>query len=116
MDKSDLTVRIINKSKSKIYVGALFGCDSCSIMQDVRAYCLRGANESAYPKVIDKNETAKMYAKYLGSIRIYVINLDSLDSYCRLGGPDDISKEKWVKIMGNTNIKESNKYCEFVVK
>jgi hypothetical protein len=53
MHKVDLEVKLINLSKDKVYVGELYDCDSCGIMQDVRLYCSHGNDTTFFPRILN---------------------------------------------------------------
>src|SRR5258708_11362793 len=83
IDKADLRISIINLSKSKVYVGELFGCDSCGIQQSFKMHCsCRNCDPPMIP-VLNTKDSIQLAGKFISNrIRIYSINADSLDEYC----------------------------------
>ena len=114
---SQLNIKIINLSNKRLYVGNLLSnCDSCDIKRDVRFQCNYKNSKPPMLRTIIANDTLKLVAKLLPvKIRIYTLNADSLDNFCKNGLVDGITNRSWVQIFsGDVNLK--NKICTIAIK
>jgi hypothetical protein len=116
IDKADLRISILNLSKSKVYVGELYGCDSCTIQQDFKMHCsCRNCDPPMLP-VLNSKDSIQLAGKFMSNrIKIYSINADSLDEYCNQSYKGNIVNKPWVKILSG-NVDMDNKTCTIVIK
>jgi len=115
--KSELELKIINKSNDRLYTGNLLSsCDSCDIMRDVRFQCTYKNSEQRMISVLNAKDSLQLVDKLLlNKIKIYVIKADSLDHYCNINATNDITKKNWVRILSG-NVDKKNKTYSIVIK
>ena len=112
---NNIQVKIVNTSKNEVYVGELYECDSCGIMQDVRLYCSHGNDTTFFPRLLKGGDSVIMRTKVHSIQKIDVINADSLEEYCRNGCNYNITNKQWVKVLSQ-NIDIEKKTCRIVIK
>ena len=116
VEKSELKIKVINKSYDKVYIGNLLSsCDSCDIMRDLRFQC--SSNKPSILRILNAKDSIDLIDKLLETkIRMYAIRADSLDYYCNSRKPlNDIKKKQWVKILSSV-VNMGNRTCTIVIK
>jgi len=114
---SQLNIKIINLSNKRLYVGSLLSsCDSCDIARDVRFQCTNKDSDPPMLRMLNVNDTLKLVDKLLPvKIRVYTLNADSLDKFCKSGDATSISEKGWVQFFsGDVDIK--NKTCTIEIR
>ena len=117
-EKSDLKINIVNLSKEKIYIGGLGldVCDSCIIMRDIKWFQQSDKSEQLILRILKSKDSLQLQDKLISNqIKIYTINVDSLDGYFRHGYRFNISKKPWVQILSG-NVDRNKKTCRIVIK
>lgn len=112
-----LNIKIINLSNNRLYVGNLLSsCDSCDIARDVRFQCTNKDIDPPMLRMLKANDTLKLVDKLLPvKIRVYTLNADSLDKYCKSGNVNGITEKGWVQFFsGDVDIK--NKTCTIEIR
>lgn len=98
---SDLKVKIVNHSKSDMYVDGLDvydDKDSRFVMMNVRMYCSHDTGSNYFPRVLKSGDSTLMRDKLGSAIyRIVSINVDSLNAYCNRGDTIDVTNRSWVR-------------------
>jgi hypothetical protein len=114
--QNDLKVTIINNSKNEVYVGeAFYSCDSCGIMKDVRLYCMHGNDTTFFPRLLRAGDRTIMLTKMHDVQKINVINVDSLEEYCKQKMDYNVTNKPWVKIL-TKKVDQKKKVCTIEIR
>jgi hypothetical protein len=109
-------VTIVNLSGKKLYIGVASYGDSSAIMQDTRLYCSENHHDNTYiPQIVNNGDSLVTRTKLSSIETIDVLDVDSLEEYCRKGISDDITRKSWVRLLSE-KVDMENETCRFVIK
>ena len=112
---NEVKINISNLSKNRVYVNSLSGdCDSCEIQRDIKSFCSTGNSNPPSFDTINLNDSLSFDFKS-GYIKVYTVNADSLDSYCKKGLTNDGYKKSWIKIL-TPDINSKNKTGFIIIR
>jgi hypothetical protein len=68
-----------------------------------------------FPKILLPGKSDTMMTKFIGYEKVFAINADSLDEYCKKTDGLSIFRKKWAKIYRRDSLDKSNKICTFII-